>query len=119
MFHIAEIPFDTLCQMVKTYLESIDKDPTKPVWPVPDMNRNQKRNFHKKTKKSKLINGILKHHHVYVNKNNKVKRGNSIFLNFKLSFKTLKKFHIPLFKSDNLTIHIIFYKYIFQKHGLK
>ena len=90
LFHIAEIPFDTLCQMVKTYLESIDKDPTKPVWPVPDMDRNQKRNFHKKTEKFKLINGILKHHHVYVNATNKVKRGNSIFFfsNFELSFKT-------------------------------
>ena len=80
LFHIAEIPFDTLCQMVKTYLESIDKDPTKPVWPVPDMDRNQKHNFHKKTEKFKLINGILKHHHIYIDENNKEKRGNSIFL---------------------------------------
>ena len=79
LFHIAEIPFDTLCQMVKTYLESIDKDPTKPMWPVPDMDRNQKCNFRKKTEKFKLINGILKHHHIYVDENNKVKRGNSIF----------------------------------------
>ena len=79
LFHIAEIPFDTLCQMVKTYLESIDKDLTKPVWPVPDMDRNEKRNFCKKTEKFKLINSILKHHHVYVNENSKVKRGNSIF----------------------------------------
>ena len=79
LFHVAEIPFNTLCQMVQTYLKSIDKDPTKPVWPVPDIYKNQKRNFHKKTEKFKLINSILKHHHVYVNENNKVKRGNSIF----------------------------------------
>ena len=50
IFHVAEIPFNTLTQMVKTYLESIEKDPKKPVWPVPDMDRNQKRNFRKKLK---------------------------------------------------------------------
>ena len=71
LFHIAEILFDTLCQMVKTYLESIDKDPTKPVWPVPDMDRNQKWNFCKKTEKFKLINGILKHHYLYIAKTTK------------------------------------------------
>ena len=107
LFHVAEIPFDTLCQMVKTYLESIDKDPTKPVQTVPDMDRNQKHNSRKKTEKFKLINIILKHHHIYINENNKVKRGNSIFFNSNSHLK-LNIFHIPQLKSDNLTIYIIF-----------
>ena len=45
IFHVAEVIFNTLAQMVKTYLKSIEKDPKKPVWPIPDMDRNQKRNF--------------------------------------------------------------------------
>ena len=45
LFQVAEVPFNTLAQMIWLYLESVDKDPSKPVWPVPDMDRNQKRNF--------------------------------------------------------------------------
>ena len=75
IFHVAEVPFNTLAQMVKTYLESIEKDPKKPVWPVPDMDRNQKRNFQKKTEKFKVVNRSLRHLHIYVDEKNKVKRG--------------------------------------------
>ena len=75
LFHVAEVPFNSLCQMIRSYLESIEKDPLKPVWPVPDMDRNQKRNFRKKTENFKLINGSLRHHHVYVDQKNQVKRG--------------------------------------------
>ena len=78
LFHVAEIPFDTLAHMVKTYLESIEKDPCKPTWPVPDMDRNQKCNFRRKTDKFKLINGSLRHQHVYVDEKNKTKRGNYV-----------------------------------------
>ena len=78
LFHVAEIPFDTLAHMVKTYLESIEKDPCKPIWPVPDMDRNQKHNFHRKTDKFKLINGSLRHQHVYIDEKNKTKRGNYV-----------------------------------------
>ena len=75
IFHVAEIPFNTLAQMVKTYLESIEKDPKKPVWPIPDIDRNQKRNFRKKTEKFKMVNRSLRHLHIYVDEKNKVKRG--------------------------------------------
>ena len=75
IFHVAEIPFNTLAQMVKTYLESIEKDPKKPIWPVPDMDRNQKRNFRKKTETFKMVNGSLRHLHIYIDEKNKVKRG--------------------------------------------
>ena len=45
VFQVAKVPFNTLAQMIQLYLESVIKDPSKPVWPVPDMDRNQKRNF--------------------------------------------------------------------------
>lgn len=89
LFHVAEIPFDTLCQMVKTYLQSIETDPTKPEWPVPDMDRNQKRNFRKKTEKFKIINDILKHQHVYVDEKNQTKRGELFFISISRSITIL------------------------------
>ena len=75
MFQVAEVPFNTLAQMIQFYLESVDKDASKPVWPVPDMDQNQKRNFQRKAEKFKLVNGSLRHHHIYVDEKNKVKRG--------------------------------------------
>ena len=42
VFQVAKVPFNTLAQMIRLYLESVNKDPSKPVWPVPDMDRNQK-----------------------------------------------------------------------------
>ena len=75
VFQVAEIPFNTLAQMIQLYLESVNKDPSKPVWPVPDMDRNQKRHFRRKAEKFKLVNGSLRHHHIYMDEKNKVKRG--------------------------------------------
>ena len=75
VFQVAEVPFNTLAQMIRLYLESVIKDPSKPVWPIPDMVRNQKRNFRRKAEKFKLVNGSLRHHHIYVDEKNKVKRG--------------------------------------------
>ena len=75
VFQVAEVPFNTLAQMIRLYLESVNKDPSKPVWPVPDMDRNQKRNFRRKAEKFKLVNGSLRHHHIYLDEKNKVKRG--------------------------------------------
>ena len=75
VFQVAEVPFNSLAQMIRLYLESVNKDPSKPVWPVPDMDRNQKRNFRRKAEKFKLVNGSLRHHHIYVDEKNKVKRG--------------------------------------------
>ena len=70
-----EIPFSVLRQWIRTYLISIENDPNKPNYPVPDMDKNQKRNFRRTTEKFKIINGHLKHLHVYVDEKNKVKRG--------------------------------------------
>ena len=75
IFQVAEVPFNTLAQMIRLYLESVNKDPSKPVWPVPDMDQNQKRNFRRKAEKFKLVNGSLRHHHIYLDEKNKVKRG--------------------------------------------
>ena len=97
LFHVAEIPFDTLAHMVKTYLESIEKDPCKPTWPVPDMDRNQKRNFRRKTDKFKLINGSLRHQHVYVDEKNKTKRGNYVIS--RILIEILQTFLINKLKS--------------------
>ena len=41
----------------------------------PDWDRNQKGNFRRKAEKFKLVNGSLRHHHIYVDEKNKVKRG--------------------------------------------
>ena len=75
IFQVAEVPFNTLAQMIRLYLESVNKDPSKPVWPIPDMDRNQKQNFQRKAEKFKLVNGFLRHHHIYLDEKNKVKRG--------------------------------------------
>ena len=75
VFQVAEVPFNTLAQMIRLYLESVNKDPSKLVWPIPDMDRNQKQNFRKKVEKFKLVNGSLRHHHIYVDEKNKIKRG--------------------------------------------
>ena len=42
VFQVAEVPFNTLAQMIWLYLESVNKAASKPVWPVPYMDRNQK-----------------------------------------------------------------------------
>ena len=75
IFQVAEVPFNTLAQMIRLYLESVNKYPSKPVWPVPDMDLNQKRNFRRKAEKFKLVNGSLRHHHIYLDEKDKVKRG--------------------------------------------
>ena len=75
MFQVAEVPFNTLAQMIRLYLESVDKDASKSVWPIPDMDWNQKQNFWRKAEKFKLVNSSLRHHHIYVDEKNKVKRG--------------------------------------------
>ena len=75
VMQIAEVPFAILMQWIRTYLISVEKDPNKPIYPVPDMDKNQKRNFRRTTEKFKVINGHLKHQHIYVDEKNNVKRG--------------------------------------------
>ena len=70
---VVEVPFNTLAQMIRLYLESVDKDPFKLVWPIPDMDRNQKRNFRRKAEKFKLVNSSLRHHHIYMDEKIKLK----------------------------------------------
>ena len=44
-FLISKIPFRIMCMYIKRYLMSIDVDPNHPQWPVPGMDKNQKRHF--------------------------------------------------------------------------
>ena len=44
-FLISKIPFRIMCMYIKCYLMSIDVDPNRPQWPVPGMDKNQKRHF--------------------------------------------------------------------------
>ena len=74
VLQLTEIPFSILMQWIRTYLISIENDPNKPDYPVPNMDKNQKRNFRRTTEKFKIINGHLKHLHVYINEKNKVNR---------------------------------------------
>ena len=74
MFQVAEVSFNTLAQMIQFYLESVNKDPSKPVWPIPDMDQSQKRNFRRKAEKFKMVNSSQRHHHIYVDEKNKVKK---------------------------------------------
>ena len=75
VLQLNEIPFSLLMQWIRAYLLSIEVDPNKPEYPVPDMDKNQKRNFRRTTKKFRIVNGHLKHLHVYVDEKNKIKRG--------------------------------------------
>ena len=75
VLQLNEIPFSVLMQWIHSYLLSIEVHPNKPDYPVPDMDKNQKRNFRRTTEKFKIVNGHLKHLHVYVDEKNKVKRG--------------------------------------------
>ena len=75
VLQLNEIPFSVLMQWIHTYLLSIEVDPNKPEYPVPDMDKNQKRNFRRITEKFKIFNSHLKHLNVYVDEKNKVKRG--------------------------------------------
>ena len=44
-FLISKIPFHIMCMYIKRYLTSIQLDPSKPEWPVPGMDKNQKHHF--------------------------------------------------------------------------
>ena len=55
VLQLNEIPFSVLMQWVRTYLISIEKDASKPEYPVPDMDKNQKRNFRRTTEKFKIV----------------------------------------------------------------
>ena len=45
VLQLTEIPFSILMQWIRTYLISIENNLNKPNYPVPDMDKNQKRNF--------------------------------------------------------------------------
>ena len=79
VLQLTEISFSVLMQWIHTYLISIEKDANKPEYPVPDMDKNQKRNFRRTTEKFKMVNGLLKHLHVYIDEKNKLKRGTCNF----------------------------------------
>ena len=53
VLQLTEIPFSILMQWIRMYLISIENDPNKPDYPVPDMDKNQKRNFRRTTESSK------------------------------------------------------------------
>ena len=44
-FLIWKIPFRIMCMYIKCYLMSVDVNPNCPQWPVPGMDKNQKRHF--------------------------------------------------------------------------
>ena len=44
-FLISKIPFRIMCMYIKCYLMSVDVNPNCPQWPVPGMDKNQKRHF--------------------------------------------------------------------------
>ena len=74
-FLIAALPFDVLMGMIKKYLKSVDRNPKEPDWPVPNMDRNQKRNFRRTCSKYKLDNkGKLLHLHMYKDRRNSTRR---------------------------------------------
>ena len=87
VLQLTEIPFSVLMQWIRTYLISIEKDANKPEYPVPDMDKNQKRNFRRTTEKFKMVNGHLKHLHIYIDEKNKLKRGTYNFCYSYLNFK--------------------------------
>ena len=98
VLQLNEIPFSVLMQWIRSYLISIDIHPNKPDYPVPDMDKNQKRNFRRTTEKFKIVNGHLKHLHVYVDEKNKVKRGECFNDSQKLIPEIIIYYlHLPLY----------------------
>ena len=50
-FLISKIPFRIMCMYINRYLTSIQLNPSKPEWPVPGMDKNQKCHFRRKVKR--------------------------------------------------------------------
>ena len=67
-FLISKIPFRIICMYIKRYLMSIDVNPNHPQWPVPGMDKNQKRHFRWKVEHYTVKKGILYYLHKFVDK---------------------------------------------------
>ena len=74
-FLISKIPFRIMCMYIKRYLMSIDVDPSHPQWPVPGMDKNQKRHFRRKVERYTVKKGILYYLHKFVDKTIGYERG--------------------------------------------
>ena len=64
-FLISKIPFRIMCMYIKRYLISIQLDPSHPQWPVPGMDKNQKRHFRRKVECYTVKKGILYYLHKF------------------------------------------------------
>ena len=67
-FLISKIPFRIMCMYIKRYLISIQIDPTKPEWPVPGMDKNQKCHFRRKVERYTVKRRILYYLHKFSDK---------------------------------------------------
>ena len=63
-------------QWIRTYLISIENDPNKPDYPVPDMDKNKKKKLQENKQKSSKLSMVTSSTFTCTSmKNNKVKRG--------------------------------------------
>ena len=67
-FLILKIPFQIMSMYIKHYLMSTDVDPNHPQWPVPGMDKNQKRHFGRKVDCYMVKKGILYYLYKFVDK---------------------------------------------------
>ena len=74
-FLISKIPFMIMCMYIKRYLVSIQMDPSKPEWPVPGIDKNQKRHFRRKVERYTVKKGILYYLHKFSDKTIGYERG--------------------------------------------
>ena len=60
---------------IKQYLMTVDVNPNHPQWPVPGMDKNQKRHFRWKVECYMVKKGILYYLHKFVDKTIEYERG--------------------------------------------
>ena len=75
-FLISKVPFRIMCMYIKRYLTSILIDPNRPEWPVPGMDKNQKRHFRRIVERYTVKKGILYYLHKFSDKTIGYERGN-------------------------------------------
>ena len=75
-FLISKVPFRIMCMYIKRYLISIQVDPMRPQYPVPGMDKNQKRHFRRKVERYEVKRGLLYYLHKFVDKTIGYERGN-------------------------------------------
>ena len=80
-FLISKIPFHIMCMYTTRYLTSIQLDPSKPEWPVPGMDKNQKCHFRWKVERYTVKKGILYYLHKFSDKTIGYERGKVLYYN--------------------------------------